>query len=354
MRQSKFSFKPISILATLGVVVFLGIWRGTWKPTYRPSSPEIEQLAIATSMTPKAQQLFYQQDPKISPKDQFRTLCRKPEGDPEKLILLGCFTSNGYQGNIVIQFVSDPRLQGTMEVVAAHEMLHAAYQDLNPLERSRLEPKLRQAAKRVTDPNLLSVLKAYEPGDSNIYVNELHSHLGTSLEDLGDPELEQHYQHYFSDRQQVVALAQRSRRELNQLEAQADELKPEIDNLESDLKSQQARIQNTASELEQSIKTIDRMKSDLLAFKLEAETSLVSGDRSKVSQFNREQDRFNAEVRDYNAQVEEHRDQVTQYNQQVEVYKQKIAEYNQLSQTRKSILSSLQAESTVPMPQLSP
>ena len=96
--------------------------------TYEPSSPEIEALAIATTMTPDAQQLFYKQDPQIASKESFHSLCSKVERNTEKTVLLGCFTSDGYQGNIVIQSVTDSRLEGTMEVVAAHELLHAAYQ----------------------------------------------------------------------------------------------------------------------------------------------------------------------------------------------------------------------------------
>ena len=355
MRKSRHSLGLISLLTVVGVIVLINILRSVIKPIERPSSSEIERLAIATTMTPKAQQLFYQQDPEIQPKEKFRSFCRKPGQDPEKTIILGCFTSNGYQGSIVIQAVSDPRLEGTMEVVAAHEMLHAAYQELNPLERSRLEPKLKQAAKRVEDPNLQSILEAYEAGDPDIYVNELHSHLGTSLEDFGDPDLETYYQQYFHDRQQVVALAKRSRQELTQLDAQADQLKPQIDDLERRLKSWQADLRSSDHDLQSRLRQIKQMRSALQDLRQEAQVNLTQGDPSLVSQFKRDQNQFNAAVRQYNDQVEHYQDQLDQYNQQVEIYEQTIAEYNALNQTKQSILSSLQNEQpTLPVPQIVP
>ena len=324
--------------------MLLGCSRGLLKPSYQPSSPKIEQLALATTMTPEAQQLFYQQDPKIQPKEKFRSFCRKASQDPEKTIILGCFTSNGYTGSIVIQSISDPRLQGMMEVVAAHEMLHAAYHTFSPQDRQRLEPKLRKAARRVTDTNLLSILEAYEDGDPEIYVNELHSHLGTQLNDLGDPDLEEHYQQYFSDRQRVVAFAKRSRKELNQLEAQAEQLKPEIDALKLDLESEESILLRSMEDLKLSVDRIERMRSDLQALRQQVEALIDRGDASLVSQFEREQERFNAEVRQYNAQVQAHREQVDQYHQQFDTYEQKISEYNQLTQTKQSILSSLRSD----------
>ncbi len=314
------------------------------RTTYEPSSPEIEELAVATAMTPKAQQLFYKQDPKIEPKERFHTLCHKPGKHREKTIILGCFTSNGYKGSIVIQSVTEPRLDGTMEVVAAHEMLHAAYQDLSKAERARLAPKLRQAAQRVKDVHLSSVLDAYEAGDSEVYLNELHSHLGTELANLGDPDLEKYYQLYFLDRQQVLSFSQRSRSVLAQLEAQAEKLKPEIDALERSLKEQKSFITQTDNELEGQQQRLQRMKADLGSLKLRAEASLRRGDSSLVREFEYEKDRFNREVRQYNRQTQNLQERVAQINQQVQTYKQKVDAYNKLAETNRSILKSLKVD----------
>jgi hypothetical protein len=335
---------PWLLLIVTSCLVFLSHGCQFLTPTYTASSPEIERLAIDTSMTPKAQQLFYRQDPKIEPKTSFHDLCRRVSKTSDKTVLLGCFSSNGYQGNIYIQQVTDPRLAGTMEVAAAHEMLHAAYQDLREFERTQLIPKLQQAAKRVKDPRLLSVLERYEKGRPDIYVNELHSHLGTEVGNLGDPDLEKYYLRYFGDRQQVVTLAQRSQKTLNELEAQAEELKPEIDALEASLKQQSEALKQLANELDSLAESLQQMKADLLALKDQTELKLIQGDSSLVSQFELAQTRFNTQVDNYNTQVQEHQTQVAQFNQQVSVYEQKVKEYNQIAQTERSILSSIRPD----------
>lgn len=333
----------------------LGFGKRFLHPIYQPSSPEIEQLAMVTTMTPEAQQLFYQQDPEIVPKQSFQTQCPKTRDAPEKAIILGCYSSNGYKGRILIQSVWDARLEGTMEVTAAHEMLHAAYQKLSTEERTRLEPKLKAAKQWVKEPRLLALLQQYEAGDPEIYVNELHSYLGVELADLRDPELEKHYQKYFVDRQQVVKLAKQSQGTLNQIEAQSKQLKQEIDTLEANLKDESTVIGQISSELDATQQTIEQMQSDLMNLKEQAEQSLWQGDRSLVFEFEQEKVRFNDRVSDYNIQVGAHQERVDRFNEQVETYKQKIDAYNQLVQTGKSILSTLEVDRSVEtLPEVSP
>lgn len=312
---------------------------------YEPSSPKIKQLAIDTTMTPKAQQLFYQQEPRIEPKKTFHQLCRKTDHHTEKTILLGCFTSNGYEGSIILQSVTDPRLAGMMEMVAAHEMLHAAYQQLSDKARSQLAPKLKRAVKQVKDEHLLAVLKEYEAGDPDIYVNELHSHLGTSLENLGDPELEAHYRQYFRDRKQVVAFAKRSRSVLAEIESQIRLLEPELNTLELNLKTEKDHIQQIEDNLKASYQNLERMKANLAQLKQQAEVYLSQGDASLVNTFEQERSRFNAEVEAFNDQVQQLQDRMTQFNQQFATYTQKVNFYNELAATNRSILSTIKLDS---------
>lgn len=337
------SWRLIAFLG-LGGAILLAYARVTRQTLYEPPSPEIEQLALVTTMTPEAQQLFYKQSPTIEPKEAFRQLCRKPGQSHAKTIILGCFTHDGYEGNIVIQSVTDPRLDGMMEVIAAHEMLHAVYQDLSRAERARLAPKLRQAAKRVKATHLLSVLEDYENGDPETYVVELHSYLGSELADLGDPDLEAHYRRYFQDRQQVIAFAQRSRSTLAKLEAQAEQLKPEIDTLEASIKAQKTLIQQADRLLDDRMLAIERMKVGLDGLKQQAEALLRQGDPRLVQQFEFKKSRFNTAVRQYNQQVKDLKQRVTQLNQQVETYKQKVDTYNELAKTNRSILDSLRVD----------
>jgi hypothetical protein len=331
----------LKLVAVLGCILAVRYAPDLLRPTYRPSSAEIEQLATATTMTPAAQQLFYKQDPTLEPKQRFRELCQGSHKLAEKAILLGCYSRRNNTGKIVIQQVTDARLNGIVEVTAAHEMLHVAYEQLSDAQREALAPRLKAAAKRVTDPRLASVLDAYAKGDQALYVNELHSHLGTELADLGDPELERHYQQYFRDRQQVIALALQSQRTLAQLDAKANQLKPEIDALEASLKQEASEIKQVSRELQASSQTLDQAKTDLFNLKLLAEQALQRGDVSLVSQFDLAQAQFNAQVNEHNAQVQQNQARIAAFDQQLNRYKAKVNAYNALAKTERSILGAL-------------
>ncbi|MEM9136588.1 MAG: hypothetical protein AAGB01_04470 [Cyanobacteria bacterium P01_F01_bin.42] len=335
---------PLLVLV-LGYLVFGSPENGLFRSTYRPSSPEIEALAVATTMTPDAQQLFYRQKPQVASKENFHSLCNKVERNREKTVLLGCFTSNGYRGNIVIQSITDSRLEGTMEVVAAHELLHAAYQKLSRKERKALAPKLEQAAERVDDSFLSPVIEAYQQGDRQTYRNELHSYLGTELANLGDPSLEAYYQKYFSDRQAIIAFSKRSRQELRKIEAQAEKLADEIDGLEARLKSEESSLQSLANDLDYRAQNLEQMRLELLSLQRQAESALLRGQRGVVDQFKRAQERFNSEVRFYNRQVESQQERVARFNQDFERYRQKIQTYNQLNQDKNEIIAPLKLDS---------
>jgi DNA repair exonuclease SbcCD ATPase subunit len=242
-------------------------------------------------------------------------------------------------------------LQGIMEVTAAHEMLHAAYDRLSDADRERLGEKLKRAARRVQDPRLLKVLKEYETNQPNIFVNELHSHLGTELQDLGDPELEEHYEQYFENRQQVVALARQSQSSLAKLDAIAKTLKPEIDRLEKDLKTQAQTIKQIDLDLKAGLESLELMKSDLLNLKERAEQSFrltPTGNAELIASFESTKARFNDEVANHNEQVRLNQDRIAEYNNQLDVYKKKIKAYNELAQKERSILNSLKPEDSLP------
>jgi predicted nucleic acid-binding Zn-ribbon protein len=347
MRELAFTIMKLFKLLPFAVLVAIfwhhqGNFRKFLPISYKASSSEIEQLAISTTMTPKARQLFYRNDPKIVPKHLLPSLCQKPERVPQRTIHLGCYIRRGDESSIVLQSVTDPRLQGLTEVAAAHEMLHAAYEELSPAERSRLSPKLRQSAQQVKAPHLLPVLQAYEAGNPETYTNELHSYLGTELANLGDPDLEKHYQQYFHDRQQVLALAQRANSTLTQLEETARQLKQEIETLEASLKDQQQSIQQADQNLGARFQNLEKMKSELSSFRQQAESSSSqSGSMSLISQFELEKDRLNAEVNQHNLQSQALQQKVSQFNQAVETYKQKVSTYNELVNTNRSILDSL-------------
>ena len=307
------------------------------------SSPDIERLATATAMTRSAQRLFYRQDPTIEQRREFLATCSKV---PVKGVMMGCYSRRGSVGKIAIQIVTEPRLQGMMEVTAAHEMLHAAYDKFSQSERNRLTPLLESAVKRVKDERLLKVLNQYKSDDRERYLNELHSHLGTEISNLGEPELEQHYAQYFTDRQQTVSFAVKAGSTLRIIDERAEKLKPEIDRLEIDLKARRAELDSTESRSKSSSERLEEQSSALNQVREKAEIGVANGDPSTnlIAEFENQRSRFNDAVEVHNAQVRERQVQIDSYNDIVVNYKKKVDEYNKLGHDERSLFDGLRSK----------
>ena len=312
------------------------------------SSPDIERLATATAMTRSAQRLFYRQDPTIEQRREFLSTCSKV---PVKGVMMGCYSRRGSVGKIAIQVVTEPRLQGMMEVTAAHEMLHAAYDKFEKFERDRLTPLLESAVTRVKDERLLKVLNQYKADDRERYINELHSHLGTEISNLGEPELEKHYEKYFTDRQQTVSFAVKAGSTLRVIDKQAEKLKPEIDRLEIDLKARRAELDSSESQSKSSSQRLEEKSLALNQVRERAENGVANGDPSTglMTEFENQRSRFNDAVEVHNSQVRERQAQIDSYNTIVVDYKKKVDEYNKLGHDERSLFDSLrEKDSTNP------
>ncbi len=312
------------------------------------SSPDIERLATATAMTRSAQRIFYRQDPTIEQRREFLNTCSKV---PVKGVMMGCYSRRGSVGKIAIQVVTEPRLQGMMEVTAAHEMLHAAYDKFSQSERDRLTPLLESAVTRVKDERLLKVLNQYKADDRERYLNELHSHLGTEISNLGEPELEQHYAKYFTNRQQTVSFAVKAGSTLRVIDERAEILKPEIDRLEIDLKARRVELDGTESQSKSSSQRLEEQSSVLNRVRESAENSVATGDPSTglIAEFENQRSRFNDAVEVHNAQVRERQTQIDSYNTIVVDYKKKVDEYNKLGHDERSLFDGLrEKDSEIP------
>lgn len=312
----------------------------------KPPSVEIKRLAHSTTMTPRAQRLFYRQDPKLEPPQLFWEQCKVPHGN----IVLGCYIEEpqgwrGKQSRIIIQNVIDPRFSGTMEVTAAHEMLHAAYARLEPEEQEELFKQLHAARAQVKDQRLLNLLKDYEADSKERYAHELYAHLGTELKDFGNPALEEHFQQFFRDRQQIVALAKQSGQAVAKFEKQADALEVEIDKLEQQLIKAKNSLTKVESRLNLLSATVKQHQNKLQQARASAQSaSTKTKAQHLAAKVKREQLAFNRKVENYNRQVKQQKKSITRFNRLVEDYRQKVDTYNQLAWRRWKTMESLSSQ----------
>ncbi len=263
---------------------------------YTPPSV-VSQLATDDTMTPSARHIFYVYHPELDDKSNFSSHC----GDlGEQTIVLGCYTR--VQG-IYIFTVTDERLNGVEEVTAAHEMLHAAYDRLSVSDKQRVNALINQAYAGITDERIRANIENYRKQGADV-TNELHSILGTEVSNL-PTQLEQYYQRYFTNRQQVVSYSDKYEGTFTALKKQADQLQTKLKSLRSSI--------------------------DLLSAQLLQEHQELEAERQHINS-QAAADAFNARVRNYNSQVGQLNEQIQQYNGLITQLEQLVVLQQQLFQ----------------------
>lgn len=300
---------------TIVAVVIVGVrfeqdFREWIKLLQYEAPPQVAKLAVTTTMTDAARRLFYLNEPKIESNKSAQNLCK----GTEHTVVLGCYVPNK---GIFLQEVSDPRLQGVMEVTAAHEMLHVAYQRMSLLEQTKLNEKLQAALQQLRNPRIEQLVEAYREQDPNVVNNELHSILGTEVRNLS-PELEEHYLKYFTDRSKIVAFSEQYegvfttvRAKAKQIASQLVTLKSTLENLDTQIKSEKANISSDRSSIES-----------------ERSANPDADYSSRIAIFNNRVQSFQALV--------------ARFNEQTNIYNQNLAAYKSLAQEEKSLVESLQ------------
>lgn len=235
---------------------------------YSPS-PDVSAYAERAELTEEGKFLFYASRPVVASDRAFNDICSVYQED---VGILGCYVPSARQ--IYLYDVTDPRLDGLEEVVAAHELLHAVWDRMSAAERESLAPLLEaEAGKRADDVDFAETLAFYartEPGER---LNELHSIIGTEFATVG-PELEAHYARYFADRGVIAALHEQSNRVFLEQSAAMEALTTQIDELAASIDADYAAY-NTA---------YDELNADVEGFNTRAE----AGDFSSQAEFDRD------------------------------------------------------------------
>jgi hypothetical protein len=275
--------RTIGQLGLVGVLVLLALNYQTLLDdyalvTFHPGS-EMAAIEGRLGLTTKARAVLYRTQPQLDAKADFNRDC---DTQPHELEL-GCF----FHQRIYILRIDNQSLVSEMDVVAAHELLHAVWGGMSPVERDQMTRELERVYTQVADADLKQRMEGYaktEPGEE---ANELHSILGTEFASLS-PVLEAHYAKYFAHRGQIVA-------------AHA---------------AYTGVFNSRRVELESELAQIRSLKGQLGVINRQLETY-----------------RSNGQIEQYNALVPRQNNLVDDINHRIETYRQGVDEYNALSKS---------------------
>jgi hypothetical protein len=265
-------------LVTLGIFNFNTLLDQYALMTYQPAG-ELAAFESRIPLTDKARATLYRANPQYDNKSVFNSDCNTQPHELE----LGCF----YRGRIFILRIENTSLSSEMDVVGAHELMHAVWAQLSASERSKLTTELQRVYAGLQDSELAERMNGYaksEPGEES---NELHSILGTEFANLS-PVLEAHYGKYFKDRTKIVAAH-------NAYETVFDTRRAE----------------------------------------LEQELARIRTEKGQLATINRQLDayRSNGQVQAYNALVPKQNRLVDEINERIAAYRKGVDEYNELSKS---------------------
>lgn len=236
--------------------------------TYSPTTT-IAEYADRSTMTDEGRFLFYASRPEVLAGTEFDDHC---SSELEGVGILGCYQHGDKR--IYLFDVTDDRLDGIEEVVAAHEMLHAAWDRMSKDERDALAPLLEQAAdSKADDPDFQKTLEYYAKAEPGERLNELHSIVGTEFADI-PADLEKHYATYFSDRAALVQLHVTSHAVFQQQQDAIDDIVAQLTALQEGVDTDYASY-NAG---------YDQLNLDIVDFNTRAN----AGEFSSQSQFNAE------------------------------------------------------------------
>ncbi len=311
----------LAVLLNLALAVTIG-WLVTHRDrvsdqfavwNYTPSAA-ITDYASRSTMTDEGRFLFFASRPSVASGKAFETACATHQ---EGVGILGCYLQT--DRSIHLFDVTDPRLDGLEEVVASHEMLHAAWDRMSEDERATLAPLLEaEVAKRSDDSALAATLAFYATAEPGERLNELHSILGTEYSDLS-PQLEAHYALYFSDRAAIAAMHDASNAVFLAQQQQITDLVSQIDALMSGINADYAAY-NAG---------YDQLGADVASFNSRAE----AGQFGSQAAFNLERDGLVARQADLDALYASIEARSTQYDDLVAQLKALNAQVDELNQS---------------------
>lgn len=279
--------------------------------SFKPSA-QVTSVEDRLKLTSRGTAIFYASAPKIEDKTSFNKSCQSSE---RTTAILGCY----WNQQIYLYDIQNEELDGTLEVTAAHEMLHAAYERLNWFERAQINNLLQaEYDAHREDVALKQIMQYYEQSEPGQELNELHSLIGTTVANIS-PDLEEYYARYFTDRSAIVALNTKYNAVFGEISRQAD-------SLEAKIKAEEPLIQ---AELAQYDAEKQQLEIDIQAFNARAN----SGGFSSVSSFNIARQALSSRLNEMNARQNALNERVAAYNKLVEELNQLAVRVDQLNES---------------------
>lgn len=237
-----FLFVGFTVLVGYLIYQFTDLPDRLYNLSYTPSAP-ISALLKRIPLTEHGAVIFQASRPELSSREHFNQSCHSHHAE---ISILGCFTKN----RIYLYQIDAAKhgLDGIIESVAAHELLHAAWQRLPAWEHHALSQQL-DLVYHQHQTHLATALAGY-PEDE--FWDELHSRVGTEIADL-PPALEQHYARYFKDQDAVVGFYQNYSQPFLQLSRQAEILLAQINHAHTQIEVATKAYYSGVEKLNQSI-----------------------------------------------------------------------------------------------------
>lgn len=274
---------------------------------YHPDA-QIVRIADSDTMKSETRRVFYINHPELDGKQQFNGHCRS---EAEQTIVLGCFIDN--QG-IYLLNVTDSRLNGVLEVTAAHETLHAMYARLNKNERAKVDKMTTSFFSTLNDERIQKTVEGYRSKDPSVVPNELHSILGTEVRHLS-PQLENYYKKYFSDRGKIVDFSDNYEKAFLDIENSAKDYDARLSALKQSIENDEAQLKTQAVALDEKQRELNSLRA----------SNDISGYNSQVPVYNNM-------VKEYNLLVSRTKQEINQYNSLLSVRNDLVLQQQQLYQ----------------------
>ncbi len=277
---------------------------------YSPPT-QIVELASTTTMTDYGKRLFYANHPQLEDRQTFNQQCADYN---EETAVLGCF--HGSRQGIHIYAVDDPRLHGVLQVTAAHETLHEAYERLSGKDRQHVNAML-EAYYNVgaVAQDIKDKLDSYKSQDADL-VNEMHSIFGTELRELS-PELEEYYKQYFLNRSQIVTYREAYQAEFTRRKMLVDRYDAELASLKTSIETNKA--------------------------KLSAKISTLKAKEAQINQdiASQDQETYEASVRAYNTMVEAYNSELAETHKLINRYNEVVRQRNDIATQERELQEAL-------------